>query len=115
MIKQVISELLAGRHLDYLTTKNVMREIIEGKATPAQTGALLAALRLKGETIEEITACVCAMREKSTKLNPLTDVIDIVGTGGDGAFTFNNINCNCYSCCCRRSVGSKARRQKRVK
>ena len=89
MIKQAISDLLAGRNLDFQTTKKVMLQIMEGKATHAQTGALLAALRLKGETIDEITACVSAMREKCLRLNPATDVIDIVGTGGDGAFSFN--------------------------
>lgn len=89
MIKQAISELLQGRHLSFDMTKNVMLQIMEGKTTPAQTGALLAALSLKGETIDEITACVLAMREKCTRLQTAKDVMDIVGTGGDGAFTFN--------------------------
>jgi anthranilate phosphoribosyltransferase len=52
-------------------------------------GAFLAAMRLKGETIEEITACAEVMREKCIKLYPKTDVIDIVGTGGDELYTFN--------------------------
>jgi anthranilate phosphoribosyltransferase len=89
MIKDAISALLGGRGLTRNEAREVMLEMMEGKATPAQMGAFLAAMRQKGETIEEITACANVMREKCTKLNPETDVLDIVGTGGDGMFTFN--------------------------
>jgi anthranilate phosphoribosyltransferase len=62
---------------------------MEGEATNAQIGSFLTAMRLKGETIDEITACAMVMRDKCTKISPKTDVLDIVGTGGDEASTFN--------------------------
>jgi anthranilate phosphoribosyltransferase len=89
MIERAIYDILAGHHLSLDDTKAVMLQMMEGKATDSQMGAFLAAMRLKGETIEEITACAEAMREKSVKLHPKTDVLDIVGTGGDEMFTFN--------------------------
>ncbi|AKL98085.1 anthranilate phosphoribosyltransferase [Endomicrobium proavitum] len=89
MIKQAISELLNGKHLSLETTKSVMFEIMEGQTTPAQIGSFLTAMRLKGETIDEITACALVMREKALKLNPGRDVLDIVGTGGDELYSFN--------------------------
>jgi anthranilate phosphoribosyltransferase len=66
-----------------------MLEMMEGQATPAQMGAFLTAMRQKGETIDEITACASVMREKCVKLTPETDVLDIVGTGGDELYSFN--------------------------
>lgn len=89
MIQKAIQELLNGNNLDFETSKEVMREMMEGTATQAQMGAFLAALRMKGETVEEITACATVMREKGLKINPVRKVIDIVGTGGDCAGTFN--------------------------
>ena len=89
MIERAVYDMLAGRHLSLDATKEVMLQMMDGKATDAQMGAFLAAMRLKGETIEEITACAEVMREKSMKLHPKTDVLDIVGTGGDELFTFN--------------------------
>lgn len=89
MIQQAIQEILSGRDLLYETAQDVMREIMDGSATQAQMGALLAALRMKGETVEEITAFASVMREKGLKINPVRKVIDIVGTGGDGLNSFN--------------------------
>lgn len=89
MIQQAIKDLISGKDLDLDTTKNVMRQMMDGTATPAQMGALLTGLRMKGETIEEITACAEVMREMGLKINPVRNVIDIVGTGGDELFTFN--------------------------
>jgi anthranilate phosphoribosyltransferase len=89
MIQKAIQEVLCGKDLDFETAKAVMTEMMDGTATQAQMGALLAALRMKGETVEEITACATVMREKGLKINPVRKVIDIVGTGGDGAGTFN--------------------------
>jgi len=89
MIQRAIKEVLSGNDLDLETTKAVMRQMMEGTATHAQMGALLAGLRMKGETVEEITACAEVMREKGLKINPVRKVIDIVGTGGDGTSTFN--------------------------
>jgi anthranilate phosphoribosyltransferase len=66
-----------------------MEEIMEGKATPAQLGAFLTALRIKGETAEEIAGLASVMRAKATRVLITEPVLDIVGTGGDGANTFN--------------------------
>jgi len=89
MIQHAIQEILSGRDLPYETAQKVMREMMEGTATQAQMGALLTALRMKGETVEEITAFASVMREKGLKINPVRKVIDIVGTGGDGVNSFN--------------------------
>jgi anthranilate phosphoribosyltransferase len=66
-----------------------MDEIMSGQATNAQIAAFLTSMRMKGETIEEITACAMIMRKYGTKLKVSGDVLDIVGTGGDEANTFN--------------------------
>lgn len=89
MIQQAIHEIMEHRNLSFETAREVMNEIMNGEATPAQMGSFLAGLRMKGETIDEITACAAVMREKALKLKPDFDVIDIVGTGGDEAGTFN--------------------------
>lgn len=89
MIKSAIYDILNGKDLSLETTKNVMNQIMEGNATDSQIGSFLTAMRMKGETINEITACAMVMREKCTKLKPDFDVLDIVGTGGDEANTFN--------------------------
>ncbi len=89
MIQQAIKTIMYGKDLDFNTAKETMTEIMEGKSTDAQMGAFLAALRMKGESVEEITAFATVMREKGVKINPVRDVIDIVGTGGDGVGTFN--------------------------
>lgn len=89
MIQQAIHQIMEHRNLSFEEAKTVMNEIMSGEATQAQMGGFLAGLRMKGETIDEITACATVMREKALKLNPDFDVIDIVGTGGDEAGTFN--------------------------
>ena len=89
MIQQAISQVMNGKDLDFDTAKAVMGEMMDGTATQAQMGAFLAAMRMKGETIEEITACATVMREKGVRINPVRPVMDIVGTGGDEVGTFN--------------------------
>lgn len=89
MIKTAIYNLLNGENLSINMTREVMYQIMEGRATNSQIASFLTAMRLKGETIDEITACAMVMREKCTKLHPKTDVLDIVGTGGDEICTFN--------------------------
>ena len=89
MIQQAIHQLVENRNLDFETTKAVMDEIMSGQATQAQISSFLTALRMKGETIDEITACATVMRDKAVKLNPPFSVMDIVGTGGDEVGTFN--------------------------
>ena len=89
MIKKALYDVVNGNNLSRDTMRAVMRQITEGWATAAQIGAFLSALRAKGETIDEITACAEVMREKSIKIKPDTDVLDVVGTGGDELSTFN--------------------------
>ncbi len=89
MIKEAIYDLVNNKNLSLETTKEVMNQVMEGEATNAQISAFVTAMRMKGETIDEITACAMVMREKCTKLSHQTDVLDIVGTGGDEVGTFN--------------------------
>ena len=89
MIQKAINDIMDGKNLDFETTETVMYEMMDGTATPAQIGSFLTAMRMKGETVEEITACATAMRDKGLKISPGRDVIDIVGTGGDKTGTFN--------------------------
>jgi len=89
MIQEAIYKVINKQNLEPQHAKLVMEEIMEGRATNAQIGAFLTAMRMKGETIDEITACASVMREKCVRINPKMDVLDIVGTGGDEAYTFN--------------------------
>lgn len=89
MIKEAISNLVSGKSLTMGEAAEVMGEIMEGQVTPAQLGAFLTALRIKGETIEEIAGMARVMRSKATRVTVSEPVVDIVGTGGDGANTFN--------------------------
>ncbi|MCI8813892.1 MAG: anthranilate phosphoribosyltransferase [Lachnospiraceae bacterium] len=89
MIQEAIYQLVNGKDLTYDQASQVMEEMMSGEATQAQMGGFLMALRMQGETIDEITAFAQVMREKGVKIEPKRDVIDIVGTGGDEAGTFN--------------------------
>jgi anthranilate phosphoribosyltransferase len=90
MIAAAIGKLVEQQHLTEDEAAQAMRQIMEGGATPAQIAAFLIALRIKGETIEEITGCARVMREKATPIRaPYPNVIDTCGTGGDGTQTFN--------------------------
>ncbi|HWQ79415.1 MAG TPA: anthranilate phosphoribosyltransferase [Anaerovoracaceae bacterium] len=89
MITEAIQKVIAGKDLEYDTARMAMEEIMEGTATQAQIASFLTALRMKGESISEITACASVMRDKAVRISPSLDVMDIVGTGGDEAGTFN--------------------------
>ncbi len=89
MIKEAINKLTMQENLSTGEMTGAMREIMGGKATNAQIAALITALRIKGETIEEITACANVLREMCIRVNVPGDVLEIVGTGGDCASTFN--------------------------
>ena len=89
MIKEAIIRLSQKQDLSYDEAEQVMNEIMEGKATDVQMSAYLTALSLKGETIDEITASAAGMRAHCIKLLHNMDVLEIVGTGGDGANSFN--------------------------
>ena len=89
MIKEAILKLAKKEDLTYDMAEEVMNEIMSGKATPVQMSAYLTALALKGETIDEITASAAGMRAHCIKLLHDMDVLEIVGTGGDGSNSFN--------------------------
>ena len=90
MIKEAIATLVEGRHLSAAEAEAVMSEIMAGEATQAQIGSFLTALRVKGETVEEIAGCARAMRSVALAVKPQrTDLIDTCGTGGDRSGTFN--------------------------
>jgi anthranilate phosphoribosyltransferase len=90
MIQQTIARVLDGHDLALDEARGTMNEIMAGEATPAQIAGFLVALRAKGETPDEIAGCAEAMREHVLRVNPRrTDLVDIVGTGGDGANTYN--------------------------
>ena len=89
MITEAIYKIMSGEDLEYDTARMAMEEIMEGKATQVQIASFLTALRMKGESISEITACASVMRDKAVHIRPEYDVMDIVGTGGDEAGTFN--------------------------
>lgn len=89
-LQTALAKVMDGHDLDRPAMTAAMRTIMQGEATPAQIGAFLTALRMKGETIEEIAAAARVMRELSTPVTVSTnDLVDTCGTGGDGARTFN--------------------------
>jgi anthranilate phosphoribosyltransferase len=101
MIKKAIDKAVNMIHLEEHEMAQVMEDIMEGKTTPAQIASLITALRIKGETVDEVVGAVKVMRSKAAKvaldgeaicecINRRNSVIiDIVGTGGDGTMTFN--------------------------
>ncbi|MBM3154983.1 MAG: anthranilate phosphoribosyltransferase [Chloroflexi bacterium] len=89
MIKEAISALVSGRSLAVDEAAQVMEEIMQGEATPAQLGAFVVALRLKGETVDEIVGLARTMRAKVVPVIADGLVVDTCGTGGDGSHTFN--------------------------
>ncbi|MEA2037591.1 MAG: anthranilate phosphoribosyltransferase [Nanoarchaeota archaeon] len=91
MIQEAISKLIEKKDLTLKEAENVMNDIMSGKATDAQIAGFLVALRIKGETIDEITACAKVMRNKASTIKPKNhdNLLDVVGTGGDKSGTFN--------------------------
>ena len=89
-IREAIAALVGGRDLSEEEAQFAMAQVLEGSATPVQVGAFLTALQMKGETAAEITGCARAMRRLAQPVRPRrTDLVDISGTGGDQAGTFN--------------------------
>lgn len=101
-IKQAIGEVVTGKNLTEREMISVMDEVMSGVATEAQIGSFITALRMKGETIDEIVGAVRVMREKATFVDTGVDtaggevLMDIVGTGGDGSGTFNVSTTTCF-------------------
>jgi anthranilate phosphoribosyltransferase len=91
--KGLIAKAATGAPLSREEAARGFDTMMSGEATPSQMGALLMALRVRGETVEEITGAVTAMREKMLRVLAPTDAIDVVGTGGDASGSFNISTC----------------------
>jgi anthranilate phosphoribosyltransferase len=89
VIKEAIDIVVSGKSLTIEQAAEVMQEIMDGEATPAQFGSFVTALRLKGETVEEIAGMARVMREKSVPVSVSGPLVDTCGTGGDASKTFN--------------------------
>ena len=91
MIREAIQLLVDRKDLPFELAQQSMREIMAGEATPSQLAAFLTSLRMKGETVDEITALAIVMRENAVRINPHVNgrIVDTCGTGGDRLKTFN--------------------------
>ena len=87
--KQILSIVADGNHLSSQAAETAFDIIMSGGATPAQVGAFLMSLRIRGETVSEIAAAARVMRAKALKISAPAGAIDVVGTGGDGTGTLN--------------------------
>ena len=87
--KPLIAKVAAGSHLSRAEAVDAFDAILSGEVTPAQMGGFLMALRVRGESVDEITGAVTAMRAKMLPVSAPDDAIDIVGTGGDGSGSYN--------------------------
>lgn len=88
-LKPVLARLAAGERLTQAEAQGAFDLLMEGRATPAQIGAFLMALRLRGETVEEITGGALALRARMSRIAAPKDAVDTCGTGGDGQGSFN--------------------------
>ena len=90
-IQEAIKAVVAGDHLSLEQSRAVFTDIMNGNATDAQIAAFIVGLRIKGETVEEITGAAAVMRDKATRVLPesCAHLVDTCGTGGDGSNTFN--------------------------
>jgi anthranilate phosphoribosyltransferase len=92
-LREIIGKVATGATLNVDEMQSALEMMMAGEATPAQMGAFLMALRVRGETVEEITGAAKLMRAKMTKVEAPKGAVDIVGTGGDGIGTFNVSTC----------------------
>src|SRR5690606_27299877 len=88
-LKPYIATVADGKALDFAEAEQAFGVIMSGQATPAQMAAFLVALRMRGETVDEIAAAASVIRSKALPIQAPEGAMDIVGTGGDGAGTLN--------------------------
>ncbi len=88
-VRAALAAIVDGRSLSLEEARLAMGEVMDGEATPAQLAALLVALRMRGETVDELAGFASAMRERVLRVEAPPGTIDVVGTGGDGSGTFN--------------------------
>jgi anthranilate phosphoribosyltransferase len=89
VIREAIEIVVSGRSLTFDQATSIMEEIMIGEATPAQVAALVTALRIKGETVDEIAGLATVMQARATPVEVASPVVDTCGTGGDGFGSFN--------------------------
>src|ERR1700758_2049297 len=94
--KALIGKVATGAELTVQESASAFEQMISGEATPSQMGALLMGLRVRGETVDEITGAVTTMRAKMLKVTAPADAIDVVGTGGDASGSFNISTCTAF-------------------
>src|SRR6201747_2137152 len=92
-LKSIIGKVATGATLSRDEAASAFDSMMSGEATPSQMGGLLMALRVRGETVDEITGAVSAMRAKMLRVNAPLDAVDVVGTGGDGSGSVNVSTC----------------------
>ncbi|MGY4504757.1 anthranilate phosphoribosyltransferase [Bradyrhizobium sp. GM24.11] len=92
-LKSIIGKVATGASLSRDEAASAFDAVMSGEATPSQMGGLLMALRVRGETVDEITGAVTAMRSKMLTVDAPADAVDIVGTGGDGSGSVNVSTC----------------------
>ena len=95
-LKPFLAKVANGETLDRDAARAAFGIIMDGGATPSQIGGFLMALRVRGETIDEIVGAVSVMRERMTRVSAPTDAFDIVGTGGDGSGSYNISTCAAF-------------------
>ena len=95
-LKTIIAKAAGGAALSRAEAREAFSIMMSGEATPAQIGGLLMALRVRGETVDEITGAVEIMREKMLRVQAPADAIDIVGTGGDASGSYNISTCAAF-------------------
>jgi anthranilate phosphoribosyltransferase len=88
-VREALAQLVRGENLSREQARGAMASLVAGEATPAQIAGFAVALRMKGETADEIAGLAEVMRDAATRVEAGPDVVDVVGTGGDGAGTFN--------------------------
>ncbi len=92
-LKSIIGKVATGATLSRDEAASAFDSMMSGEATPSQMGGLLMALRVRGETVDEITGAVSAMRAKMLRVKAPADAVDVVGTGGDGSGSVNVSTC----------------------
>ena len=92
-LKSIIAKVATGATLSRDEAASAFDSLMSGEATPSQMGGLLMALRVRGETVDEITGAVSAMRSKMLRVTAPADAVDVVGTGGDGSGSVNVSTC----------------------
>jgi anthranilate phosphoribosyltransferase len=95
-LKSIIGKVATGATLSRDEAASAFDAVMSGEATPSQMGGLLMALRVRGETVDEITGAVAAMRSKMLRVTAPPDAVDVVGTGGDGSGSVNVSTCAAF-------------------